>query len=325
METDGEGYCTTAVSFYGSWCSRGWSARDGVVAGISLKTGKVLDVIHLSSSCSTCDRLEKLHSEGQLSRMEFLEKEVEPREVCYLNHDGSAEVRFSKIVIIIIILFHLTTTLNYKWYFLFLKRYHIFLLPCQRRSLLNNIYKVEVGMRRKLLTIPNLAKIFSVFSYCDDCIHTGKTHSGQTCICHEILFWGSLKLLLSLPRDSSRHFGARRKSLPSIYLVCPWMLCTASVLERFFLLLLFSLQTVDQTKKITTLVFQYTCNKILIYTTMDYFNLSVDSGAVSVWKYILQLFLPTLAPPPPPGRSVFISYCIFTKCLYQIWDVLLST
>lgn len=173
-------------------------------------------------------------------------------------------------------------------------------------------------MRRKLLTIPNLAKIFSVFSYCDDCIHTGKTHSGQTCICHEILFWGSLKLLLSLPRDSSRHFGARRKSLPSIYLVCPWMLCTASVLERFFLLLLFSLQTVDQTKKITTLVFQYTCNKILIYTTMDSLNLSVDSGAVSEWKDILQLFLPTLAPPPPQdvqyssltafSRNAFIRY-----------------
>ena len=112
VETDSEGYCTTAVSFDGSWCSRGWCARDGVVAGISLKTGKVLDVIHLSSSCSTCDRLEKLHSEGQLSQMEFLEKQVEHGEVCYLNHDGSAQVRFSKIIIIIIILFHLTTTLN---------------------------------------------------------------------------------------------------------------------------------------------------------------------------------------------------------------------
>jgi len=62
VETDDEGYCSTAVSFDGSWCSSGWTARDGVVAGISPKTGKVLDVMHLSSSCSTCDRLEKLHS-----------------------------------------------------------------------------------------------------------------------------------------------------------------------------------------------------------------------------------------------------------------------
>lgn len=59
----------------------------------------------------TCDQLEKLHSEGQLSRMEFLEKQVEHGELCYLNHDVSAQVRFSKIIIIII-LFHLTTTLN---------------------------------------------------------------------------------------------------------------------------------------------------------------------------------------------------------------------
>lgn len=72
VETDSEGYCTTAVSFDGLWCSRGWSARDRVVAGISLKTGKELDVIYPSSSCSTCDQLEMLHSEGQLSWMKFL-------------------------------------------------------------------------------------------------------------------------------------------------------------------------------------------------------------------------------------------------------------
>ena len=111
VEADGKGYCTTAVSFDGSWCSCGWSARDGVVARISLKTGKVLDVIHLSSSCSTCDRLEKLHSEGQLSWMEFLEKKVEHGEDCYLNHNGSAQIRFTKIIIIII-LFHLTTMMS---------------------------------------------------------------------------------------------------------------------------------------------------------------------------------------------------------------------
>ena len=127
VETDDEGYCTTAVSFNGSWCSCGWSARDRVVAGISLKTGKVLDVIHLSSSCSTCNRLEKLYSEGQLSWMQFLEKQVEHGDVCYLNHDGSAQVRSAKIIIIT--LFHwtttlkqLTTTLNYKRHFLFSER-----------------------------------------------------------------------------------------------------------------------------------------------------------------------------------------------------------
>ena len=36
------------ASIDGSWSSRGWSARDGVVAAVSVDTGKVLDVVYLN-------------------------------------------------------------------------------------------------------------------------------------------------------------------------------------------------------------------------------------------------------------------------------------
>ena len=47
------------VSIDGSWSSRGWSARDGVVAVVSIDTGKVLDVVYLSNSCTACQQKER--------------------------------------------------------------------------------------------------------------------------------------------------------------------------------------------------------------------------------------------------------------------------
>ena len=43
------------ASIDGSWSSRSWSARDGVVAAVSVHTGKVLDVVYLTNSCTSCD------------------------------------------------------------------------------------------------------------------------------------------------------------------------------------------------------------------------------------------------------------------------------
>ena len=40
-----------AASFDCSWSSRGWSARDGIVAAISEDTGKVLEEVFMTSSC----------------------------------------------------------------------------------------------------------------------------------------------------------------------------------------------------------------------------------------------------------------------------------
>lgn len=44
------------ASFEGSWSSRGWTARHGIVAAISVKSGKVVDVVYLSSSCNQCEK-----------------------------------------------------------------------------------------------------------------------------------------------------------------------------------------------------------------------------------------------------------------------------
>lgn len=65
------------ATFDGSWC--GWSARDGVVAAISIDTGKVLDVAHLSRSCITCDKLKEKNQKGELSLVNFLK--------IYCKHD----------------------------------------------------------------------------------------------------------------------------------------------------------------------------------------------------------------------------------------------
>lgn len=47
------------VSIDGSWSSKRWTARDGVVAVVSIDTGKVLDVVYLSNSCTACQRNER--------------------------------------------------------------------------------------------------------------------------------------------------------------------------------------------------------------------------------------------------------------------------
>ena len=46
------------VMFSASWSSRGWSATDAVVAAISADTGKVVNVVHMSSSCTECKRMQ---------------------------------------------------------------------------------------------------------------------------------------------------------------------------------------------------------------------------------------------------------------------------
>lgn len=58
------------VSIDGSW--RGWTTRDGVVAVVSIDTGKVLDVVYLSSSCTACQGNEREKNEGTISNIDYL-------------------------------------------------------------------------------------------------------------------------------------------------------------------------------------------------------------------------------------------------------------
>jgi hypothetical protein len=88
------------ASFYCAWSSRGWSARDGVVAAISEDTGRVLDVVYMTRSCSHCKKMEEKRASRQLSKIAFLEWYIGHEENCYLNHEGSAQVLQSYTLII---------------------------------------------------------------------------------------------------------------------------------------------------------------------------------------------------------------------------------
>ena len=45
------------VSFDCSWNTRGWQGKGGVVAAISKRTGKIIDVIHKSLSYPQCKKI----------------------------------------------------------------------------------------------------------------------------------------------------------------------------------------------------------------------------------------------------------------------------
>lgn len=81
------------ASFDCSWSSRGWSARDGLVAAISEDTGKVLDVVYLTRECSKCKMMEEKRTKGDISKLDFLAWYIKHEPNCYLNHEGSSQVR----------------------------------------------------------------------------------------------------------------------------------------------------------------------------------------------------------------------------------------
>lgn len=80
------------VSIDDSWSSRGFGARDGVVAAISIDTRKVLDVVYLTNHCTACEQKERPRNEGTISRREYLEWYIRHNDNCFLNHEGSAQV-----------------------------------------------------------------------------------------------------------------------------------------------------------------------------------------------------------------------------------------
>ena len=88
----GEVVVDCGVTIDASWCSRGWSATDAVIAAISVDTGKVVDVVHMSSSCTECKKMDQRKMEGEVSRLEYLSWFTKHEPSCYLNHEGSSAV-----------------------------------------------------------------------------------------------------------------------------------------------------------------------------------------------------------------------------------------
>ena len=95
----GEVVVDCGVTIDASWCSRGWSATDAVIAAISVDTGKVVDVVHMSSSCPECNKMEQRKKEGEVSRLEYLSWFTKHEPNCYLNNEGSSAV--SKFVFLV--------------------------------------------------------------------------------------------------------------------------------------------------------------------------------------------------------------------------------
>ena len=77
------------VSFDGSWGSRGWSARQGIVDACFEETGKVVDVIFKSSTCRLCSTKKSKKNE-RITLVEYLEWYTKHEKDCLMNHEGSA-------------------------------------------------------------------------------------------------------------------------------------------------------------------------------------------------------------------------------------------
>ena len=80
------------VSVDGSWSSRGWTARDGLVSVISIDTGKVLDVEYLTNSCVLCEQKQRQREKGEITRLEYYEWIEKHDSKCHYNHEGSSQV-----------------------------------------------------------------------------------------------------------------------------------------------------------------------------------------------------------------------------------------
>ena len=81
-----------ATCFDGTWSSRGWSARDGVVTAISEGTSQIVDVVYKTTHCRLCQKQEKAKEEGSLSQFDYLMWYVKHEPKCLMNHLGSAQV-----------------------------------------------------------------------------------------------------------------------------------------------------------------------------------------------------------------------------------------
>ena len=82
------------VSFDASWNSQGWQAKEGIVAAINQDYGKIIDVIHKTSSCSECKTKQNKRDEGTISSLEFMEWYIEHEPTCLVNHTGSPQVNW---------------------------------------------------------------------------------------------------------------------------------------------------------------------------------------------------------------------------------------
>ena len=81
-----------AVSFDGSWNSRGWLAKKGFASAVAENTSQVIDIIYKDSTCRQCEQKKLQFKEKKLDTLEYLTWYTEHEENCFQNHDGSPQV-----------------------------------------------------------------------------------------------------------------------------------------------------------------------------------------------------------------------------------------
>ena len=86
-----------SVSVDGSWGSRGFSSRQGIVDICSEETGKVINEF------ITCSNIKTQEDAGSINLLEYLEKSAKHEPECLLNHDGSSTVSFPSYILFIIL------------------------------------------------------------------------------------------------------------------------------------------------------------------------------------------------------------------------------
>ena len=78
--------------FDGSWSTRGWVAKKGIVAAIAENTGQVIDVVYKVNSCRECDKMNERRNKGEIDTLAYLTWYVKHEPNCFYNHDGSPQV-----------------------------------------------------------------------------------------------------------------------------------------------------------------------------------------------------------------------------------------
>lgn len=83
---------SVGVSFDCSWNSRGWQAKQGVVAAIAQDNGKIVDIVHKVSYCRECKQKQDDRDKKKITGLEYIEWFLEHEIKCSLNHTGSPQV-----------------------------------------------------------------------------------------------------------------------------------------------------------------------------------------------------------------------------------------
>lgn len=79
------GVVSAGTSFDCSWNSRGWQAKQGVVAAIAQDNGKIVDIVQKVSYCRECKLKESERDEKKISSINYLEWFINHESKCNLN------------------------------------------------------------------------------------------------------------------------------------------------------------------------------------------------------------------------------------------------